>query len=248
MPGSWELRRKADLVVGILHVWNMAPDFFLGWQRLDKAGLLIHYDFEHDKPYDFGRNQVAQTCLDTGADHVLFIDSDIIPPIDGLRRLIAHKLPIVGGLYYRRHPAIFPEAFTLVQGERILSVDLKGEKTYEGQYKPLEAKDIHPGLNEVDGIGAGFLLIERRVLESLAGEVPLLETPGPPESRLKLHEFFRWSTFSPPWTSEDLYFCHLAKKKGWPIYVDEEVSCGHILSTAMIKNNQWDWTPLEVPK
>lgn len=51
------------------------------------------------------RNKLVKRALDFGADWLLFIDSDMIFPMDALMRLIAHDKDIVGATYNKRvHP------------------------------------------------------------------------------------------------------------------------------------------------
>ena len=229
MPGAWELTTKPFLVFGILHTWEIHPDFVASFTALRKRGL-VHYEWQHDKPWDFGRNVVAKACLDDGAEWCFFLDSDVLPPANALLQLLSHNLPIVGGLYYRRHPEVFPVAFHLRD---------------EVQFEPMKQEEIRPGLQEVDGVGGGCLLVHRRVFESLKDDVPKLR-PGLnlPESNF-FYEFFKWSVFEKPWASEDLYFQWLARKRGWKIFLDASVSCGHVLSSMMVRDNQTQWTPLE---
>ena len=151
-------------------------------------------------------------------------------PPNGLLQLLSHNEPIVGGLYYRRHPEVFPEVFRLKN---------------EVQFSPMQRSEIGPGLQEVDGLGGGCLLVHRRVFESLKDEVPKLR-PGLnlPEDQF-FYEFFKWSVFQKPWASEDLHFQWLARKRGWKIYLDPQVSCGHVVSSMIIRDNETQWSPLE---
>lgn len=50
------------------------------------------------------RNLGAQAALDSGATHLLFLDSDMTFPPDTLTRLASHAVPIVGADYVRRVP------------------------------------------------------------------------------------------------------------------------------------------------
>lgn len=229
MTGNWELVDKPILHVGLLHTWDIHPDFLLSMMQLRKPRGIVNYDFQHDKPYDMARNTVAKNALDEGAEWVLFWDTDVLPPPDAVEKLLTRNQPIIGGLYFRRHPSPFPEVFRLVNGV---------------QFEPLDARRLPVGLIEVDGIGAGFLLVHRRVFEALAPEVKVLKM-GTLPTALELPEFFKWSLFEPPYSSEDLYFCTLAKKKGFRIMCDTGISCGHIIKTHAIKNGRIEWTQLE---
>lgn len=51
------------------------------------------------------RYQLARDAIEMGCTHVLYIDSDMTFPADGLLRLLAHEKPVVGGIYLtRRQP------------------------------------------------------------------------------------------------------------------------------------------------
>lgn len=124
--------------------------------------------------------------------HVLFIDDDMIVPPDGLLRLLAHNEPLVGGLYFGRNPPHLPVAYRFVE---------------DGQWIPV-TKYV-AGLQEVDAIGFGFMLVTREVLEKM-------ERP--------------WFEFSDK-MGEDMYFCEQAKKLGYKVLLDGDVICRHLTVT-----------------
>ena len=231
---AWEIKTKPDILVGVLHTWSLHPDWTLSMLRLQKAPFgkrtVLSYRFEHDKPYDTSRNFLAKECLESGAEWLFMVDSDVVVPAQTLERLLSHKVSIVGGLYWRRHPKIFAEAFKFRPGTT--------------QYDPIPDQNIYSALNEVDGIGAGCLLIHRRVFENLKDKVKKLTIPAE-GNNVELYEFFKFTSAEPPYVSEDLFFCIQARLAGWKIYLDGNVKCGHILSTMMIKDGRPDWTPLE---
>lgn len=82
--------------------------------------------------------------------HILFVDDDMIFPPNGLMRLLSHKLPIVGGLYFARIEPHLPVVYRHVDGN---------------QWVPVT--EFCAGLQEVDAIGFGFCLVERTVFEKL---------------------------------------------------------------------------------
>ncbi len=203
--------------------------------RLQKAPFgkttSLQYSWRHDGPYDHSRNVAAKECLESGAEWLFFIDSDVLVPQHTLERLLMHRLPIVGGLYYRRHPNTHAEVFRFAPGST--------------QLDPIPDYSLQPGLNEVDGIGCGCLLIHRRVFEALIPRVKKLTIPSG-GTNFEMYEFFKYSIAEPPFTSEDLTFCILAREAGFKIYCDTTISCGHILSTMQLKDGRPQWTPLEL--
>ncbi len=101
---------------------------------------------------DRARNHLAQQMLDhpMKATHLFFLDSDIVPEPDTLTRLLAHKRPIVSGVYRRRLFPHEPMAFVKKKNELSPIALRKGG-----------------GMVSVDYVGGGCLLIERKVFEKL---------------------------------------------------------------------------------
>jgi hypothetical protein len=50
------------------------------------------------------RNSMANNAINNSATHVFWCDSDNIPPVDVISRLLAHDKDIVGGIYCKRVP------------------------------------------------------------------------------------------------------------------------------------------------
>jgi hypothetical protein len=144
------------------------------------------------------RNRLVRMLLDTPqASHILFWDDDVLAPPDGLMRLAAHNLPIVSGFYTSRIPPIQPICYTRMPGKR-------------HRYQPV--LPVEPGLHRVDGIGFGFVLIQRAVFE-----------------RIKAPWFqFICGTQRDNHRSEDFYFCEKALAAGYQIALDFDVQCGHV--------------------
>jgi hypothetical protein len=241
MKMSWETQSNPFLTIGILHqTSHVYPEMLLAAMRLERPGWRTSVIFQSDAPIDISRSIIATQALKNGSTWLFFWDSDIIIPSYALTRLVSHNLPIVSGLYYRRHPQVFPEAFKYDE---------------HGIYRPLTVEEIQMltstgnPLIEVDGCGAGCLLIHRTVLERLKDKVPLRRVAhrGPPPAKFEYYEFFSWQmgrVEAGPSYSEDLAFCDLARKEGFKIYVDTKVSCGHLTKMA-IKDGAVRWSPLE---
>ena len=234
MAGSWEVT-SGHIQVSILHTWDMHPDFVLSMLRMQKAPfgkpVRVSYNWQHGMPFDLGRNLAAKEFLNSDAEWLFFVDSDIIMPPRVLEMLLEHNMPIVGGLYWRRHPPTHPMAYKFKEGSGT-------------QMDPLQINQISPMLTEVDGIGAGCLLIHRRVFEALKNSVRKMIIPHEGYNT-EVYEFFKYAATEPPYLSEDLYFSLICRLANFKIYVDASVNCGHIVSTAMLKDGQVKWTPLE---
>jgi hypothetical protein len=115
------------------------------------AGLLEGLYFTDGLFYDVARNKlVANVLASPGrATHVLWIDSDMVVPIDALERLLAADQPIAGGLYHAKRGDLRPTVFAL---------------------DPLRAFDGRlEGTTRVDGFGLGCALVRTSVYQEMAG-------------------------------------------------------------------------------
>lgn len=196
MPVSWESSGPDTLVViltrelvttrwaGSLRAMSLPPNSDI---RL-LAGM----------PYDHGRNVGCKEALVRGFQRVFFLDDDVVMPPDGIHTLKSTNLPIVSGLYYRRHLPVTPVAMTVTadHGAQWITGYEKGK------------------LFPADYVGAGCLLIQRKVLEMMPA--PWFEWWSDQEQRPKGEQL-----------SEDFAFCHKAKKMGFQPYVDTRVECLH---------------------
>src|SRR4051794_24776807 len=72
------------------------------------AGVAVDVFIVEQEASHTARNLLTQAALKTPATHLLWIDADMSFPRDALLRLLAHRLPIVAGLYWNRRGALFP--------------------------------------------------------------------------------------------------------------------------------------------
>lgn len=107
--------------------------------------------FSFDKPVTpyihESRDQSAKKALVMGADYLMFIDSDVVFPSDGLQKLIANGVDIVGG-NYNMHTAIKVSAVVALNDERY---------RYREGDKPFKCR----------AVPAGFLLIKTEALKKI---------------------------------------------------------------------------------
>lgn len=197
MPGAWELEPPGCLVAVVTSREIVPTRWAFAIKELALPNQSTCATFA-GMPWDQARNMAAAAALEKGFTWLFFLDDDVIVPPDALQRLIGRGKDIVSGLYYRRLEPIMPVAMYK-----------KPDKTNEF------VTDFRPGeILEVDMVGAGALLIHRRVLERM--EKPWFQwTIGrediPPHDRC----------------SEDFYFCAKAKKAGFEIWLDSSVQCQH---------------------
>jgi hypothetical protein len=193
--GSWE-REGPSVLVAILTREIVTMKWALGLRNLGLPPM-FGISVRSGAPYDVMRNNACEDALKAGFQRVLFLDDDVIAPPDTYVRLAQHNQDIVSGLYYRRHEPVLPVA---------MKMDMQGQPQW------VQAWDPPNSLVEVDYVGAGCLLIHRRVLE---------QTPRP---------WFEWEIGKKDGNalSEDFAFCRNAKRVGFKVLLDTSVKCEHI--------------------
>lgn len=194
MPGAWECTPDTLVVIltremvtmrwaASLRTINLPPNSNIR----TLAGM----------PYDHARNVGCEEALAKGFQWLFFLDDDVVMPPDGIHILKASNLPLVSGLYYRRHDPITPVA---------IAVTPQGSQWITGY----ERGKLFPA----DYVGAGCLLIHRSVLERMPS--PWFEWWRDHKDRPENEQL-----------SEDFAFCYKAKKLGFQAYVDTRVECLH---------------------
>jgi len=104
-------------------------------------------------PLDSARNHCVNEFLKTNNDYLLWIDDDIVPPIDGLEKLLKADKDIIGGVGFAmkyENGIGFPYPVTLRYNE---------EKKYIAYYGE--------GVEECDATGGAFILFKRKVYEEM---------------------------------------------------------------------------------
>ena len=114
---------------------------------LAKACPAIDVVFDENSLVYDSRNTMIEQAILGGYDYLMFIDSDIIFPADGVLQLLADKRDIVTGVYYERkgehRPVIFKNV-TLRDG------DIPPHADFVEKVEPIM---------EIDACGMGFCLI-----------------------------------------------------------------------------------------
>ncbi|QQG38469.1 MAG: hypothetical protein HYS32_02575 [Candidatus Woesearchaeota archaeon] len=146
------------------------------------------------------RNLIVEHLLNNDYDYFFSLEADVIPPIDAIERLLAHKKEIVSGLYFNfqilregRKPA--PMAwFNPTNNEK------------EMYYLPDEISLGPQKLIKLFACGLGCVLIHKNVLKNI---------------RFR-HKYPEHSGF------DDVWFCKDAREQGYEIYLDNSIKCEHI--------------------
>ena len=167
------------------------------WE-LDGAGHDLMFD--PVKGYDcaLARIKMCEAAISYGADYLLMVDSDTVPPPDALANMLEHGVDFCLGYYQHGHAA---------KG----STALWKKGSWAERYTIAELRKMRKSpLIEVQGGGMGCALIRVDMLQRL---------PKP---------WFRWVVRPDGTeTGEDVYFCDLCRKHGVKVYADARVRCKH---------------------
>lgn len=145
------------------------------------------------------RQELTEEMVRQGADWVLWLDSDMRFPNDLLVRLLRHRAQMVG-VNYSTRSADDPHPVAIKR----VGLDGPGERLRTG--------DDSAGLEEVEAVGFGAVLIRGDVLAALP---PLSDGPW---------FNIEWMPDRREWIGEDVFFCRLLRKMGVKIQVDHDLS------------------------
>lgn len=112
-------------------------------------------------PFDAARNMGLKAAHDNGFGYLFFLDSDTIPPLDIVPKLIATGRDLVGGFYRQRGLPFAPVAAMAVR-------DPASGTVLRGPLPTYNPGDILP----VDFLPTGATLMSRRVIEALLQAYP----------------------------------------------------------------------------
>lgn len=159
-------------------------------RKLRLAGSLVYA----------ARNDIAAEAIKSGADYVLWIDSDMVFDNDLLEKLMKsiEGKDIVAPLFFRRKKPFNPPYYKSIR------------LNYGGEHEVVEYDDYPENETfEVDACGFGCVLMRTKVLEDVVNA--------------------NHTCFNPmPCFGEDISFCIRAKRCGYKIYVDPTIEVGHI--------------------
>ncbi|HET6455522.1 MAG TPA: hypothetical protein VFI02_14045 [Armatimonadota bacterium] len=142
------------------------------------------------------RDEMSILALEKKYTHLLFIDADMMFPPHGLVRLLNREVDIVSGMYFKKTPPYTP---------------LAARCNDKGQPQLIQEWEDDVLLDDIDRVGAGFLLIKTEVFEKMQ------------RPRFMCY-FDKWEEIN----HEDWYFCKKARQLGFKIHLDTGLQLGHV--------------------
>lgn len=157
------------------------------------------------------RQSICDKLLTAGCEWLFFMDSDMVVPTNTIHGMLSRQEKVVAANCVRRKRPCSPTA--------------RKANTWMNQGGTSELIYTRPdstGLEQVESIGFGVILIHRSVFEAL---------PRPYFDHVWQPEVMNAETgLKGMFSGEDIYFCLLCREAGIPIYIDHDVSwhIGHI--------------------
>lgn len=220
--------------IGISHKEITHMNWAIGLANLQRP-MPCAFSLSKGQPWDVSRNAIVKDAIANGSTHLLFIDSDVVPPPDAFERLLKHNLPVISGLYYCRHRTDMDVGNLPIALPPVPAMWLDNG---QGSYAPITRWNSQ--LVQCAVVGAGFLLIHMSVFQRLDNE---LNRNG---------SYFKWTSGinnteyeeGKPGVSEDFFFCRLLGELGIPIYVDTTIKCQHMLMAGVIDERGIDFSSI----
>lgn len=178
------------------------PNTFKSIYGLTNYGHAVSFDFVRGYDCAKARNEIVKEAIAGNYDFVLMVDSDIVLPSDALVLMANPLVDICLGVYPRKRT---------MTGQTELFLPGQADFTDENNISMHEVRACGEPRIEVMGGGMGCAFISVNVLKAMS---------------------FPWFTYVtyPNGTvlSEDLDFCCKAREKGFLIFADTRVQCGHV--------------------
>ena len=193
---------------GPTHPWQLTQSVIDSLLAMERRG--IAFDFRmvaNCSIVTHARTKVAYEFLQSKADTLFMVDSDIAWEADDFLRLLAlaQRLPIVCGAYPAKRDS---PTFQLRWGSEVLACN-------------------EFGCLPIGGIGLGFTAVTRGVIEALADKAPKLRFPWSEEERVP-HIFRLGETDDFSAEGEDMAFFADAKALGFQAWLDPSVKLRHV--------------------
>jgi len=182
----------SNLISIILHARRL-PDVEVGFSY--KTGVRT----------DRNRNEILKIGLEQGYSHILWLDTDMLFPVNIVEKYLEADKDIVGCLYFKR-------------GYPYTPIGSYKSKKKEFSYNPLEPQSLPKNqVIEVDGLGFGGMMVKSSVYQTM-GE----------DKWCKYGEEYHIPLEGGNHLTHDFYFCRKAQEHGVHIYLHTGIKPGHI--------------------
>jgi hypothetical protein len=196
---------RKKVMVNILNMGTTTAGWetrLFAWMQEKAKDYEFNVFFPTRRPINANRNKIAQDFLKGDWDYLVMLDDDN-PCYENIFNLLDLNLPVVGGVYPGRDD--YGITFHVYE-----ATDLHNGR-YSFKIYPPEKRE---GLQKVDAIGTGLIVIQRWVMEKIAkeGMIPFQDFPAIDGAE--------------PGT-DDVAFCMRCKKLGIDVWADYDYVGSH---------------------
>lgn len=205
------------------------------YAALERKWWFVAQFYQQDPIISYARNFLVMRFLASDFTDMIFVDSDVGFPMGTLSKLASYNVDMVGCAYpYRVEPTNYPVRY-LDGGDMTPINGMTGKVSMSH-----ELVDGHPkdGLLEVAGLPTGCFRIQRHVLEKLIELHPELRYKD--RTGEDAYALFDFKVIDGNYFGEDFFFCELARKAGFKIWLDPAVDMTHT-GTKVYKGNIGKW-------
>ncbi len=187
---------KTELMAAVLNIVKRKPQG-------------IGVDLPQGMPVDSNRNNAVKRFLASRFEWLLFLDSDIVPPVNVIERLLSHGKRVVSAVCWSSMGG--EKGGDWEHDSMPYPTVMKKAGEGKGWHVDREGLGSPNGLISVDAVGMACILIHREVFERM----------GSNWYRLNYDDGGICDG------GEDFSWCLKAKNLGYEIYVDKSVQCSH---------------------
>ena len=192
-----------DGTITVWHASSLSETCKLG---LTKDITVFSIYMSYDALVQRARNDIVQLAIDTDVDDLVFIDCDVDWNPEDFFKLLEHDVDIVGATYPKKgDEETYP---------------VKVQNGIEG-WTGVDEK----GLVEVEGIGTGFLKINKNALKQIYESC---EEYTEPHKEKPIKMVFDIKIENGELVSEDISFCDKWRDLGGKIYFDPSINLSHV--------------------
>lgn len=213
--------------------------------KLSQAGIPAMFEVAaNESLITKARNILVEGFLKSPATHMLFIDADLGFDADDIVRMVRADKDIIGGQYAKKK-INWDAVKNVVASRPDIPATTINQVIAESTFKPI-GDSLTFNINEpveVESIATGMMLINRRVFEKMAAEMPEIkiisggsETMDPKtmtrvaDGHREAHAFFDVSIDpeTRAYTSEDFTFCKRWRALGGQVFLAPWTKTVHV--------------------